>query len=120
MLLVLVLSGRLKSKAGSWFPIPNRMPASLGTSPQPGSSRGIAEALLKNINQGESQDGVAPMTLPHMFLQGAEDRDSGKRVSRSRCLHLSQQLSQTPVRMRQQEIPGVLRVQPHAEDVAEC
>lgn len=60
------------------------------------------------------------MTLPHMFLQGAEDRDSGKRVSRSRCLHLSQQLSQTPVRMRQQEIPGVLRVQPHAEDVAEC
>lgn len=31
------------------------------------------------------QDGVVPMGLPHMFLnvilQGAEDRDSGERVS---------------------------------------
>lgn len=64
------------------------------------------------------------MRLTHtcldIILQGAENRGSGERVSGSRCLHLTQQLSQIPVRRRQQEIPGVLRAQPHTEDFAEC
>lgn len=81
-LLLLVLFGRLKAKAGAWSPIPNRMPASLGVSPQPGSSQvRITEALLKNINQDEAS-WVAPTRLPHLFLdvilQGAEDRESGE------------------------------------------
>lgn len=81
-LLLLVLFGRLKAKAEAWSPSPSRTPASLGASPQPGSSPvRIAEALLKNINQGEGRWG-APTRLPHVFLgvilQGAEDRDSGE------------------------------------------
>lgn len=58
------------------------------------------------------QDGVVPMGLPHMFqdviLQGAEDRV--ERGSVEVGTSPSQQLSQIPVRMRQQEIPDVLRM----------
>lgn len=58
------------------------------------------------------QDGVVPMGLPHMFrnviLQGAEDRV--ERGSVEVVTSPSQQLSQTPVRMRQREIPDVLRM----------
>lgn len=85
MLLLLVLFGRLKAKVRAGFPIPNRTPASLGASPQPGSSHVcIAEALPRKSTRMR-QDGVVPMRLPHMFLdlilQGAEDRDSRERVS---------------------------------------
>lgn len=115
-LLLLVLFGRLKAKVGAWSPIPNRAPASLGASPQPGSSQvRIAEALLKNINQDEARWGGAHKAPPRVSGRNST-RSRGQiveRVSGSRCLHLCQQLSQTPVRMRQQEI------QPHTEDFAE-
>lgn len=55
---------------------------------------------------------MVPMGLPHMFqnviLQGAEDRV--ERGSVEVVTSPSQQLSQIPVRMRQQEIPDVLRM----------
>lgn len=47
VLLLLVLFGKLNAKAGAWLPVPNRNPASLGASPQPGIPHAhIAEALL--------------------------------------------------------------------------
>lgn len=75
MLLSLVLFGKVKAKVGAWFPVPNRRPASLGASPQPGNSPGhIAEALLKNFSQDEARWGGAREASPHVSSRNRGQR----------------------------------------------